>query len=413
LLLRVAAVSCILFAPLRLSADVWVAGDARIVKLATNGQTLVTVDSVLGRGFDYGVGIGKIMGVDQRNGHVWFSDVNNNRVFELDAEGRPLREITLFSPCGIGIDPNSGGVWTSLVLNDVNFPRALIKLDPNTGQELVSVTGFSKIVCAIAVEPSGRVWIADRDNNEVVVLFGTDAELNGYDASAPSGPHHLRLGGFHDPTDIDIDPGNRSGASGESTWAADDLHAEAVKIAPDGTELVRVTPTAFFELRYVSVDSKDGSVWVGDPNHERVAKLSALGEESLNLSINPTGLGVDVTDQAVWIGTGFDTDASLLKLDSNGSQLLSISGLGTIRGIGAIANATVIIGKCNSGVPNVVTPSGRTISDLVAGCARNASNHGQFVSCVAHVTNDLKETGTISGQQKDAIQTCAAQAHTP
>jgi hypothetical protein len=150
----------------------------------------------------------------------------------------------------------------------------------------------------------------------------------------PRDPHHLRLGGFHEPTDIDIDPGNRSGAIGESTWAADDLHAEAVKIAPDGTELVRVTPTAFFELRYVSVDSKDGSVWVGDPNHERVAKLSALGEESLNLSINPTGLGVDVTDQAVWIGTGFDSDARVLKLDSNGSQLLSISGLGTIRGIG-------------------------------------------------------------------------------
>ena len=101
-LLRATALSCVLFASSPLSADVWVAGDARIAKLATSGQTLATVDSVFGRGFAYGVGIQDIIGVEQRNGHVWVSDVNNNRVFELDPDGKPLREITLLSPFGIG-----------------------------------------------------------------------------------------------------------------------------------------------------------------------------------------------------------------------------------------------------------------------------------------------------------------------
>jgi hypothetical protein len=41
------------------------------------------------------------------------------------------------------------------------------------------------------------------------------------------------------------------------------------------------------------------------------------------------------------------------------------------------------------------------------------SNHGQFVSCVSHMTNDLKKAGTITGQQKGAIQSCAAQADIP
>jgi streptogramin lyase len=107
------------------------------------------------------------MGVEQRNGHVWISDVNNNRVFELDPDGKPLREITLLSPFGIGIDPNSGTVWTSILLNQTTFPSAVIKLDPNTSEELVRVTGFSRFVAAIGVAPSGRVWIADRFNNEV------------------------------------------------------------------------------------------------------------------------------------------------------------------------------------------------------------------------------------------------------
>lgn len=75
--------------------------------------------------------------------------------------------------------------------------------------------------------------------------------------------------------------------------------------------------------------------------------------------------------------------------------------------------ATVIIDGCNSGVPNNVLPSGGTISDLIAECAEGARNHGQFVSCVSHVTNDLKNAGIITGQQKGAIQRCAAQADIP
>ena len=35
-------------------------------------------------------------------------------------------------------------------------------------------------------------------------------------------------------------------------------------------------------------------------------------------------------------------------------------------------------------------------------------NHGAFVSCVADLTNSLKKAGALSGQQKGAIQSCAA-----
>jgi hypothetical protein len=76
-------------------------------------------------------------------------------------------------------------------------------------------------------------------------------------------------------------------------------------------------------------------------------------------------------------------------------------------------SVTVVIDGCNSGVPNTLFPTGCTISDLIAACAEGASNHGQFVSCVSHLTNDLKKAGTITGQQKGAIQSCTAQADIP
>jgi len=76
-------------------------------------------------------------------------------------------------------------------------------------------------------------------------------------------------------------------------------------------------------------------------------------------------------------------------------------------------SATAVIDGCNSGVPNTLFPSGYTISDFIAACSDGASNHGQFVSCVSHMTNDLKKAGTITGQQKDAIQSCAGRADIP
>lgn len=78
-----------------------------------------------------------------------------------------------------------------------------------------------------------------------------------------------------------------------------------------------------------------------------------------------------------------------------------------------LGETNVIIDGCDSGVPNAEAPGGLTISELVADCAEEANNHGQFVSCIARVTNDLKKNGIITGPQKSALQTCAAEADIP
>jgi len=74
---------------------------------------------------------------------------------------------------------------------------------------------------------------------------------------------------------------------------------------------------------------------------------------------------------------------------------------------------TIIIDGCDSKVKNQLLNDGCTISDLIAECADGAKNHGRFVSCVAHLTNDWKKDGLISGKDKGAIQSCAAKANIP
>ena len=66
---------------------------------------------------------------------------------------------------------------------------------------------------------------------------------------------------------------------------------------------------------------------------------------------------------------------------------------------------TISIDGCETGVNDQLYNS-QFISELIGQCAVNAKNHGNFVSCVAKLTNELKKAGVISGKEKGAIQSC-------
>lgn len=74
---------------------------------------------------------------------------------------------------------------------------------------------------------------------------------------------------------------------------------------------------------------------------------------------------------------------------------------------------TIIIDGCDSRVENHLFGEGCTMRDLIVACENNASSHGKFVSCVAHLANDWKRQRLISGKEKGAIQSCVAQADIP
>ena len=78
----------------------------------------------------------------------------------------------------------------------------------------------------------------------------------------------------------------------------------------------------------------------------------------------------------------------------------------------SVLSAFVVVDECNTGVDNTLSDNGCTISDKVKECSA-AATHGEFVSCVAHLTNDLKKDRIISEEGKEAIQECAAEASIP
>jgi hypothetical protein len=73
----------------------------------------------------------------------------------------------------------------------------------------------------------------------------------------------------------------------------------------------------------------------------------------------------------------------------------------------------VVIDGCNTGVVDQVLADGTTISGRIAECAAAASNHGEFVSCVSRLTNELKKAGYLTGKEKGKIVSCAAKADIP
>lgn len=76
-------------------------------------------------------------------------------------------------------------------------------------------------------------------------------------------------------------------------------------------------------------------------------------------------------------------------------------------------SAEVMIDGCSTGVDNVFVTQCSTMMDLITDCAAGASNHGQFVSCVAALSNEWKHAGLISGREHGKIMRCAATSSLP
>ena len=89
--------------------------------------------------------------------------------------------------------------------------------------------------------------------------------------------------------------------------------------------------------------------------------------------------------------------------------------------------ASVVIGDCDTGVPNLPVPGNGTIGTLIDDCAALAAgcddeedavveNHGgghchhAFEKCVKQATKALKKAGLITSHQRNAINHCADEA---
>ena len=66
----------------------------------------------------------------------------------------------------------------------------------------------------------------------------------------------------------------------------------------------------------------------------------------------------------------------------------------------SVLGGTVDVGNGPTTIPNDdVDSNGCSIQDLVNECKAGAKNHGQYVSCIAKLANDLRKAGTITNAQ--------------
>lgn len=66
-----------------------------------------------------------------------------------------------------------------------------------------------------------------------------------------------------------------------------------------------------------------------------------------------------------------------------------------------------------TGIENKRLANGRTIYQMIQDCIENARNHGDFVSCMAHLTNWLMKNGYITNKEKGILMNIAARADIP
>jgi hypothetical protein len=203
-------------------------------------------------------------------------------------------------------------------------------------------------------------------------------------------------GGYHNsvPLVIEINGNPAAGQTfnvGDTIAITGDLHAVAQSCGGGGNG-------AYTEW-LLEVDGPSGPDSTGDWNYDHSSGCAVADVvTTLAITYDLTALGMHTAYMSSYAAVAqYWTDVDEDFVDAS----LTFE----------VVMPVVIIDGCDTGVTDQVV-DGSTISEKIAECAVDARNHGEFVRCVAHLTNDLVP-GYITGREKGAIQSCAAQADIP
>ena len=313
------------------------------------------------------------------------------------SKGEPA--VVVLTPAGLG--PFMFGVaafGSPITANGVSgvLVQALDAVEPATPTTLAGTAtdGCSPFANAAAV--AGKIALVDRGLCGFVVKVKNAQDAGAIAVIAAdnvAGGPPGGLGGA-DPT-ITIPSGRVTLADGNALKAA--LPNVSVRLGLDlsvraGTDRVR---------KLMMVAALDPVAPGSSISHfEAVASRNQLMEPSINGDLTHSVDPPEDLTAPLMTDIGWFSDADGVP---DGRDLC----------IGSDQRPTVVIGTCNSQVPNTLLLHGCKITDGLDVCANEARNHGQYVACVALATNILKAAKVITGQQKGAIQSCAASSNLP
>jgi DNA-binding beta-propeller fold protein YncE len=128
--------------------------------------------------------------VDSLSGQAWVTSLSAGRVWRLSALGARLDSSNVaVGPIGLAVDHRRGRVWIA----DAGGDR-LVVLDLATMAVLFTVPGLAEARDVDVDLATGDAWVVARSDRQVVRV-------------SPDGVVLQRLGGFTDPTEVRLDPG--------------------------------------------------------------------------------------------------------------------------------------------------------------------------------------------------------------
>jgi parallel beta-helix repeat protein len=301
---------------------VWLGIDGAIVKFSTAQEELVRLDSVNCRSLS---GYSQFA-VNPNDNSLWISDTNSDRVMKMDDAGQLLLIIDQWSAEGTVVDPRDGTAWSSKLYQNPDYNRTMVNHSALgfTLRETAGGLDASMMDNTMGWNSSDHsIWYANY-GTDVVKLINTGS-LDGYDASGPSGTNHTRIGGFGQAFEVSVFSGSNGSANASCVYVAD-RDGYVVQLDTNGNEVWRADPTGISEVRYISADPIDGSLWIGGLGTPwRVAKYAYDGTLLVQAAaINDyfDTIETDPMDGGLWVGGR----NSLIRLDASGVELWRYAG---------------------------------------------------------------------------------------
>ncbi|MGQ9608509.1 MAG: NHL repeat-containing protein [bacterium] len=245
--------------------------------------------------------------VNSKDGICWVADTDAVSVKKLSSSGKLITKLEgIFDaqPLSIAVDPNDGSCWVATI-------NAVYKFS-SEAKQLFKREGYNEPV--LIVNPkNGDCWIADSNNARIVRLSSDGKQLS-----------VIQPDGINQPKSISINPEDGT------CWVLDSFAQKVVKLSPDGTVLAQASVSTGTSIMATTITAtNNGECWIAvmvDTMNDVVLKLSSNGKQILSVSgfSMPNGLAFDPKDNGCWVA---DTNhGQIVKLSSSGQKIVTIKG---------------------------------------------------------------------------------------
>ncbi len=247
------------------------------------------------------VGCHHMIAVDAPRKCVWVSENVGDCIKKYDLDGKVATTFTVVGCGAIAVHPETGNIWALVSTNGTITDGKTVVFDPN-GRELMSYDAFGVDIAYSSKD--NAFWIVGKN---LAKIFVTDGFVDlSHQVAAWCG--------------VSVDVDQKSGA----VWVAVRDHPDVfgsknqlLKLDRDGKQLADIAMGEKDPFQ-VSVDQRDGSVWMVNFNNS-LEQFSSDGKHLMTWPVPAVAVQKDRSG-AIWAVT----KTNIQKLNAQGEALLKL-----------------------------------------------------------------------------------------